>query len=271
MNKTTKFNKICKDIKSIKIQGARNIAKKAFYAYKLIPTEASKKKLISLRPTEPMLENVLRLADSISYKQLEEHFRKSQDLMNRQVLKIIRNNSVIFTHCHSSTVTKSLIYAKKHGKKFEIYNTETRPLFQGRKTANELRKSGIKVIMFTDSAMKIALTKDQDKEENTKPVDLILLGADAILNSGVINKVGSGLISDIAKQNKIPIFIIADAWKYSKHKIKLEQRPSKEVWNNIKIQIKNPAFEFIPRKSIKAIISEFGTLSYDRFLKKAGK
>ena len=45
MNKKSVFNKIARDIKSVKIQGARNIAKKALYAYNLIPTKDSKKKL----------------------------------------------------------------------------------------------------------------------------------------------------------------------------------------------------------------------------------
>ncbi|KHO47160.1 MAG: hypothetical protein QJ16_C0007G0059 [archaeon GW2011_AR1] len=49
MKKRKVFNQISKDIKTIKIQGARNIAKKALYAYSLIPTEDSIKKLIFLR------------------------------------------------------------------------------------------------------------------------------------------------------------------------------------------------------------------------------
>lgn len=42
MNKKKRFNKIAKDIKEIKIQGARNIAKKALYAYYLIPRNDKK-------------------------------------------------------------------------------------------------------------------------------------------------------------------------------------------------------------------------------------
>ena len=63
MNKKKRFNQIVKDIKEIKIQGARNIAKKALYAYSLIPTRTSKKKLLSSRPTEPMMENILDMGN----------------------------------------------------------------------------------------------------------------------------------------------------------------------------------------------------------------
>lgn len=264
--KKREFNKICKDIKEIKIQGARNIAKKALYAYSLIPTKKSRKKLLSLRPTEPMLENVLKKTETQSYKEILKHFDFAQEKINKFVFKIIKNNDILFTHCHSTNVINALIYAKNNKKNFEVYNTETRPLFQGRKTAKELKNAKIRVTMFIDSALGVALSDEQ----GTKKPDRIFLGADALLKNGVINKVGSEVIAQIAKNQKIPIDIVADSWKYSPKNIKLEQRDIDEIWNKSpkKIKIKNPAFEFIPKKYIKAIISEFGVLSYKDFLKK---
>lgn len=267
MNKKKRFNQIVKDIKEIKIQGARNIAKKALYAYSLIPTKASKNKLLSLRPTEPMVENVLNMIEKgKSLSKINNHFTEAQDKINKAVLKLIKKGDVIFTHCHSTTVVNALIHAKKKGKKFEVYNTETRPLYQGRKTARELRKAGIKVTMFVDSALGVALSKEQ----GTKKADKVFLGADALLKNGVINKIGSEVIARIAKQEKIPVYIIADSWKYSSRNVKLEQRDFHEVWKKISekshIKIKNPAFEFVPKKYIKAIVSELEVLSYDKFL-----
>ncbi|MBS3075828.1 hypothetical protein J4429_05215 [Candidatus Pacearchaeota archaeon] len=268
MGKKEEFNKICKDIKFIRIQGAENIAKAGFKAYKLFPTKSSKNKLLKLRPTEPMLENVLKLTDKFSYNQLIEKLNENQNIINKNLNKLIKNNMVIFTHCHSSTLSRALIFAKKQGKNFEVYNTETRPLFQGRKTAKELRKANIKVTMFVDSAIKIALTKEQDREEKTRPVDIIMLGADAITKKGVANKIGSGIVAEIAKPNKIPLYIISDSLKFTKKSVKLEQRSQDEIWNNKKIRIENPAFEFIPKDDITGIVSELGILKYNEFLKK---
>jgi translation initiation factor 2B subunit (eIF-2B alpha/beta/delta family) len=269
MNKQSKFNKISKDIKSVKIQGAGNIAKAGFQAYKLIPTEKSKHKLISLRPTEPMLVNLLKQANNITYKQLIKKLNQNQEIINKQTLKLIKNNSVIFTHCHSLTIIKALVYAKNKHKRFEVYNTETRPLYQGRKTARELKKAGIKVTIFTDSALGIALSKEQ----GTKKPNLILLGADAITKKGVINKTGSEVIAQIAKLNKIPVYILTDSLKYSRKKTKIEQRDFEEVWKQApkNIKVKNPAFEFIKKKYITGIISELGTLKYKEFLKEVKK
>ena len=215
-----------------------------------------------------MLVNILKKADEISYSQLIQHFKKNQQIINKQVLKLIKNNLVIFTHCHSSSVVQALIYAKKKGRKFEVYNTETRPLYQGRKTARELRKNKIKVTMFVDSAAAIAIEKENINDKIH--ADLILFGTDAILKEGVINKVGSGMFAEIAHANKVPVYIVADSWKYAR-KIKLEQRDSKEIWDTKKVLIKNPAFELIKRKYVTGIVSELGILSYGEFLRKVRK
>lgn len=258
------FDKICRDIRNIKIQGARNIAIAGLKAYSLIPTTYSKKRLLSLRPTEPMLENVLNFYDKFGRKTLS-HFDIAQNKINQNVFRLIKNDDVIFTHCHSTNVVKALIYSIKKGKKFEVYNTETRPLYQGRKTARELKNAGIKVTMFIDSALGVALFGEQSTKKPTK----VFLGADALINEGIINKIGSYPIAQIAKNQKIHLYIVADSWKYTSKKIRLETRSLNEVWNRApkNIKIVNPAFEFVHKKYIDKIITELGILSYDEFLR----
>jgi len=265
-NKKKRFNQIAKNIKEVKIQGATNIAKAALEAYYLNPKKQTKTKLLKLRPTEPMLENVLNMAEKgKSQKEILNHFSETQEKINKTVLKLIKKNDIIFTHCHSTNVVKALIYAKKK-KKFEVYNTETRPLYQGRKTAKQLRKAGIKVTMFVDSAVGVALSGEQ---KNKKP-DKVFLGADALIKKGVVNKIGSEVIAQIAKQNKIPVYIIADSWKFTKSKVPMENRKLNEVWDNApkNIKVKNPAFEFVDRKYVKGIVSEFGLQKYEGFVKR---
>jgi len=271
MNNQKRFNQIAGDIKQIKIQGARNIAKAALKAYYLIPKESSKRKLLSLRPTEPMLSNVLHRIEKQPYNEILRHFDSSQEKINKNTLKLIKNNDVIFTHCHSTNVVNALVYAKKNKKKFEIHNTETRPLFQGRKTSRELKKAGIKVTQFIDSAAGIAILGKQGTKKSNK----VFLGADALLKKGIINKVGSGMFARIAYGNKIPVYIIADSWKYSPKNLKLEERDFHEVWKKLSkkshIKIRNPSFELVPKKFIKGIVSELGVFSYPEFLKRVNK
>ena len=93
VDKKKKFNQIAESIKKVRIQGARNIAKAALYAYSLIPTKASIKKLLSLRPTEPMLERVLSLVRKEPYQKILKHFDSSQNKINKFVLKLIKNKT----------------------------------------------------------------------------------------------------------------------------------------------------------------------------------
>jgi len=77
-------------------------------------------------------------------------------------------------------------------------------------------------------------------------------------------------VARIAKQEKIPFYIVADSWKFTKSKVPIEQRKLNEVWDNApeKIKIKNPAFEFIDKKYIKGIVTERGVERFGGFLRK---
>ena len=257
------IERIYRSIRDVKIQGAVNIARAAVEAYLAEPTINNKKKLMSLRPTEPTLSNALNFVEKIGAKKVISHFSESQEKINKFVLKLIKNGMIVYTHCHSTNVNLALIYARERGKKFEVYNTETRPLFQGRTTAKQLSKRGINVTAFIDSAMLEAIKK----------VDLVFLGADAILKSGIINKIGSGMIAELAHDHRKPLYIVADSWKFSPKNVKIEERDFHEVWKNApkKIKIRNPAFEKVGKKFVKGIVSEYGILSFERFVKRADK
>ena len=263
--KRTRFNRICKDIKDIKIQGAESVAIAGLRAYQLIPTQASVRKLLSLRATEPALGNALKYAKKFSVGPAIQHFKESKEVTNKLVYKILKKGMKVFTHCHSSRVVDGLIYSYDDGRKFEVFNTETRPLFQGRKTAKELSRAGIKVTTVVDAA-----ARQQIKKSN-----IMLIGADAILSDGsVINKIGSNMFAEIAKHDfKKKVYVVTDAWKFSKRKVEIEERNFEEIWDTEakKIRVKNPAFEKVEAKYITAIISELGILSPKQFVEKVRK
>lgn len=262
------FNKIVKGIKDVKIQGATNIAKAGVKAYSLKPTDNSIKKLISIRPTEPALKNSLVFAKKHGVRRTLSHFKESEKKILKHSKKIVK--PVNFTHCHSSLVVKTLIQAKKQGKKFIVYNTETRPLLQGRKTTKELSKAGIKVTQIVDAVAGMTLRK----KSLFKKSNVVLLGADAILKDGsVINKMGSGMFAEIAHHNKVQVYIITDSWKFTPKNIKIEERGFKEIWKKApkNVKIKNPAFGKIYPKHITKIVSELGILKPKKFVKKVRK
>lgn len=263
-----KFDEIVRKIKDVKIQGARNIAIAGLKAYSMRPTKETIKKLLSLRKTEPALFNALKFAQKYSVEEALEHFEFSKEEIKRIGWRIVKKR--VFTHCHSSHVIDVLKEAKKHGERFEVYNSETRPLYQGRKTARELAKARIPVTMVGDLEAGDVLTKGGE----IKKVDVMLIGADAILKNGnVINKVGSGMLAELAYRHKIPVYVVTGSWKFSPRKIDIEERDFHELWKNSPrhIKIRNPAFESIDKKYIKGIISELGILRVNDFLKKVKK
>lgn len=299
------YSEIISDIKSLKVQGAINVAKEAVRAFEIRLAEIYsnadrpsfpgsqhnikefvssiaqvKEELISLRATEPCLRNSINYITSninytLSVKELKstldknieyvrKHFKDSDALITKYGSKRISSGMVLFTHCHASTVTKIMIDAKQSGKEFSVHNTETRPLFQGRITAQELATNGIKVQHFVDSAGRVALKK----------CDMMLIGADAILSDGtIINKIGSEMFAEIAYRYDIPVYICTDSWKFDPKSIfgfdeEIEMRESKEVWPNVpkNITVNNFAFEKINHELVTGIISELGIFKPDMFV-----
>ena len=257
-------------IKSLEIQGAERIAVAAVkaFAIKLAETK-DKKKLIqyyeelkATRPTEPGLRNALRycLDNFESHPNVTDfvinHFAKSKEKIAEYGSKKIQDGMIVFTHCHSSTVAAIILEAKAQGKNFEVYNTETRPRFQGRITAEKFAKHGIPVTHFVDSAGRSMMRK----------ADLFLFGCDAITSEGkLINKIGTEMLADEARNCKISAYSCTNSWKFEAKTIfgyeeQIEERNKDEVWENPPqgIKIYNPAFEITEPDMFSGVITEIG-------------
>ena len=287
------FNTIIRDITSLKIQGAQNVAKEGVRAIQYVVESSGQKgkgskvlindilrardKLFMTRETEPAMRNAVNyviagineLKDGPSKELIKEVRKKVKQALNffeeadKKIVefgnKKIKNKMKIYTHCHSSTVIKIIKKASESGKKISVYNTETRPLFQGRKTAKEIAAMGIQVTHYVDSAMRFAI----------KEADIVLIGADAITAEGkIINKVGSELVAETARNYKVPIYVCTNSWKFDPQTIlgfdeKIEKRFSKEVWTNPpkRVSINNYAFEQINPNLIDGVVCELGVYS----------
>ncbi|MDP3728084.1 MAG: translation initiation factor eIF-2B [bacterium] len=277
----------CKAIKELRIQGAENITTAALLAIKdAIQRSKAKTKeamlweldlarihLINTRPTEPEMRNYLNAffsyAEQEEYKKqkllkkidfLLQKQKENKDKINFHGDSLIKNHAKIYTHCHSSTVNAILKKANKR-KIITVYNTETRPLFQGRITATELAKEKIPIHHYVDASMCNAI----------KEADIILIGADAISSEGVYNKIGSELLAILANHYHKPLYVCASLMKLDAHREIIEERSAKEIWEKApkEVQIHNPAFEKIHLKHIKGIICEQGILRPKKFIKKA--
>jgi len=268
-----RFDKICKDIKEVKIQGARAVAKAAISALLLKHDKHAISKLVSLRPTEPALRNAIKFvmqhADIKQGVNLAlDHFNYAEKKIAELGSRLIEDEMLVFTYCHSSSVANALIEAKKQGKKFVVHNTETRPLFQGRITAAQLAKAKIPIKHFVDSAARVAFKK----------ADIMLIGCDAITTTKIYNKIGSEMFAIVAEKYGIPIYVYTDAWKFDPQSMysieeEIEKRSAKEIWRNPPkgVKIENPAFEKIDPDLVSGIVSELGVLRHDQFIREVEK
>jgi ribose 1,5-bisphosphate isomerase len=285
-----------KDIKSIKIQGATNLAEAAIKALEHVAktskaktksqmvSELEKAKILlyATRPTEPLMRNSLRfIVANAKESKLEDidDLRKLVSVAGKDILdKIedakkrisefagnkIEEGMTVFTHCHSSTVIGAFKHAKAQGKKFSVICTESRPLFQGRTTAKELINMGIPVSMIIDSNV----------SAHIKKADMVLVGADLITSDmNFVNKVGTQNVAYGAKRVGIPLYVCTDLAKYDPETMfgkteEIEQRSPDEVWKGApkKLKIVNPAFDVVPRELATAYITQEGVLAPESML-----
>lgn len=262
---------IVKDIKSMRIQGAENIARAAIVAWmKSKDRKSIVKKLVSARPTEPMLRNVLKYLEIFGNPNgLLEKLERDREKIEKIGSNKIKNGYIVYTHCHSSTVVSVLRRAKEEGKKFEVYVTETRPFYQGRMTARELADYKIPVTLFIDAAARQAI----------KRANIMMIGCDAITSEGVvINKIGSEMFAEIANKYDVPVYVVTHSLKFDPSTffgfdVEIEKRAKEEVWDKPPkgVKIWNYVFDKINPRLISGIISEIGVLKPEIFINEIKK
>lgn len=274
-----------RDIKDIKVQGAENIAKaglailRGFAAgYKGEDSVFFRefirvsKKVSSARPTEPALRREIyfvvekvkasRSPKKDTLKICDFYIKGLASIKDEIALfgsRKITDGDVVMTHCHSNTVMAIFRAAKKAGRKFRVIVTETRPLFQGKKTAEDLERMHVPFLYIIDSA------EAQFMRQATKA----MVGADAILSDGsIVNKIGTAQMAIIAKEFCVPFFVACGTHKFDDKTIlgfdePIEERAKSEVWNSHKANIKNPAFDITSKRYLSGIITERGVFSPD--------
>jgi ribose 1,5-bisphosphate isomerase len=277
-------------IRKLEVQGARNVAIAAIKALEALAEETGAKTreeftkelsearvtLFASRATEPLMRNAVRwiisqvensgeeqvgaLAEVVSSS--SSQFLKNLEASKERIAEIgskrIRDGMVVFTHCHSSTVTHLLGKAKEDGRTFEVVCTETRPVFQGRITAKEMLALGVKTTFIVDSAARSFM----------RDADIVIVGADAITSEGnVINKIGTGTIALLAQEARKPFYVVAELLKFDPATVcgdyeQIEERSPDEVWKDAPeaLNIRNPAFDVTRRDFIHGVICEEGII-----------
>lgn len=218
---------------------------------------------------EALYERLKEEADRIFNEDIE-----TNRAMGKIGNTVIPENATILTHCNAGALATAgygtalgvIREAHYSGKNIKVYADETRPRLQGaRLTAWELTQEGIPTMLISDS---VAPTLIRDGK-----IDVILVGADRIaLNGDTANKIGTFMLSVVAKVYKVPFYVVApvstiDFDIESGEEIVIEERNMEEVTHidGIRIapegvKVYNPAFDVTPHENITGIITEKGII-----------
>jgi ribose 1,5-bisphosphate isomerase len=281
-----------KDIKTMKIRGALDIAIAAVKALDIMCMEDAHdtaalleklrmgaRKLKSSRPTAVSLPNAVNYVMYVAEKNKDlpiHDFRKTLSFEIRKFVgeqeraletiaeigaNVMEPGDVILTHCNSDTVVSILTHAWKDAKKIEVICTESRPRYQGYLTAKALSSAGIPTTLIIDSAVHLMMKKLH--------VDKVIVGADTICANGdLINKIGTSQIALCAKEQDVDFIAATESIKFSPASVmgsvvEIEERDPAEVIEPGKlrgVRVLNPAFDVTDAEYISMIVTEYGVI-----------
>ena len=202
--------------------------------------------------------------------------REEDETINRRLgeqgMDLIPGGGSVLTHCNAGALATAAFGTAvgviragwEAGKRFEVYNTETRPFLQGaRLTAWEFHQLGIPSKLIVDSAAGMLMQQGR--------IGCVITGADRVAANGdTANKIGTYSLAVLAKENGIPFYVACpvstiDLGLAQGDDIQIEQRPSQEVthFQGVPtapegVEALNPAFDVTPHRYIEAIVTENG-------------
>ncbi len=136
-------------------------------------------------------------------------------------MKIV-NGDVILTYANSEVIKALLVQAhKSEQKNFRVIIVDSRPLLEGRKVLEVLRKAGIEcTYIFLNSVSYVM-----------KEVTKTFLGAAALMSDGsILSRVGAASVALMARSNNVPVLFCCETYKITS-RVQLESITGNELGN----------------------------------------
>lgn len=257
-------------IKNLEIQGAQSIAKESLKVLtKIVEEEGfgeefdeAAEKLKNARPTGVSAHNTIdfvkRKGEIEAIDAVLDYLNTAKHDAGRIAANEVEDESVILTHCHSSAVMAAFEAMIDLDRDFRVIVTETEPKLQGVKTAKELNDMDIPVNYIVDAAAGLYMWA----------ADYVFVGVDSIKPSGVMNKIGTYLLSLAAQEDPdTDFYFIATKDKFDYDNFSdLEERSPDEIEEHEYLEkkhelvLENPAFDMTPWSNIDKLITEDGEM-----------
>jgi translation initiation factor 2B subunit (eIF-2B alpha/beta/delta family) len=192
-------------------------------------------------------------------KQIIEEYKKNIEVISLSGSKIIANFNKILTFSNSTVVKHIFEKADYQKRKFDVFCIKSDPPGEGTKLAEILCTQGIKTTVVADSQAGVVMDN----------MNLVIVGADRLYETGFVNKSGTLALCLLARHFNIPVYLAVETTKIlkeSERSIKEIERDPKEVYNpDGNISVINSYYEKIPLSLIHKVISEQGVFETPEF------
>ena len=181
----------------------------------------------------------------------------------------IEDGDVIMTFAKSSIVQQTLVEAFERGKKFRVIVIDSRPLFEGKNLARALAHLGLEV--------QYSLT--HGISQSIKHATKVLLGAHAMMSTGLYSRVGTALVAMSAKNANVPVIVCCESVKLTERValdsfVHNEVAPAEELiiqgktssplskWEDVpNLQLLNLMYDLTPADFISMVVTEYGIIA----------
>jgi len=175
----------------------------------------------------------------------------------------IRDGAVILTYGFSRVVLSVILRALKQDKRFRVIVSESRPDGVGVLTAKKLGEAGIPVTLTSDNAVAHLMHR----------VDMVLVGAEAVVeNGGIVSRTGTYGIAIMAQAHKKAFYVAAESFKFTRlYPLDQNDLPLPAPSNDtssfttevlpdlVKVQV--PTVDYTPPQYISLLLTDLGVLT----------
>lgn len=161
----------------------------------------------------------------------------------------------IATLSASGLVREAVLAAHRAGREPRVLVAESRPRYEGRTLAADLAAAGVPVWLVVDAALPLLLSQAR----------AVWLGADAVTDQGVFNKLGSFAAALAAREHSVPVYALAERRKFlpaATPALRIVEMPADEVWKSPApgVEPRNVYFERVPLALLRGVVVEDAVL-----------
>lgn len=168
---------------------------------------------------------------------------------------LTERESWIATISASGAVREALLAAQGSGAAPRVLLGESRPKREARALATALAAAEIPVWFVVDALLPLLVSGARQ----------VWIGADAVTDRGVINKIGSYGLALAAREHSVPVYAIATRRKFlpaATAALRIAEQPPEEVWKDAPSGVvpRNVYFEVVPLELLTGIVVEDAVL-----------